>query len=208
MRLVPVRLEPVLDLSVRSVCRTVPWERPSTTFSSTISSARRRRLPHRPEGAGSLIGQKAQAPPAPAFRGFRAGQLDELCFLLSIELAVVFAVRGLALDAAGEATLTEAPSDPCDRTGGHFQRLGRAGVRPGRTVWAFVPDRLGFRPPSAKRERGSAAGRSPRPRRSRRWDRCSSVSSTRYFLLGMAPWGNHSMGSSQQPTTWRPQIHA
>ena len=37
----------------------------------------------------------------------------------------------------------------------------------------------------------SAAGRSPRPRRSRRWERCSSVSSTQYFLLGMALGDDH-----------------
>jgi hypothetical protein len=85
-----------------------------------------------------LIGQKTQAPRAPALRGFGASDSDELCFLLPVEFAFVFAVRGLALDAAGEAALTEAPSDPCDRSFGYFQGFSRAAVRPGRAFRPFV----------------------------------------------------------------------
>jgi hypothetical protein len=85
-----------------------------------------------------LIGQEAQAPLAPALRGFGAGQADELCFLLPVELAFVFAVRRLALDAAGEAALAEAPSDSCDRAFGHLQRFSCAAVRPGRAFRPFV----------------------------------------------------------------------
>ena len=42
------------------------------------------------------------------------------------------------LDAASEPTLAEAPSDSCNRTGGHLQRFGRTVVGPGRTFRPFV----------------------------------------------------------------------
>lgn len=52
--LVQMRLQLVWDLSVRSLRRTVSWLRGSTTLSSTILSARRRRL-HRTSGLGFYV---------------------------------------------------------------------------------------------------------------------------------------------------------
>jgi hypothetical protein len=51
---------------------------------------------------------------------------------------VVFAVRRLALDAAGEAALAEAPSNPRDCTGGHFQCFSRTGIRPSRAFRSLI----------------------------------------------------------------------
>ena len=51
---------------------------------------------------------------------------------------MVFAAGGLALDVAGEAALTEALSDSRDRSLGHFQGFGRAGIGPGRAVRSVV----------------------------------------------------------------------
>ena len=69
---------------------------------------------------------------------FGTGQTDQLCFLLPVEFAVVFPVWRLTLNAAGKAALAEALPDSRDRAGGHFQRFGRAVVRPGWPVWAFI----------------------------------------------------------------------
>ncbi len=84
------------------------------------------------------ICQQAQAPLAAAVGRFGTGQTDQLRFLLSVEFEVVFAVWGLPFNTASKAALAEAPSDPCDRTGGYFQRFGRAIVGPSRPLRTLI----------------------------------------------------------------------
>jgi len=84
------------------------------------------------------IGQQPQAPLVATVGRFGAGQPDQLCLLLAVELAVVLAVGRFAFDAAGQAALREALPNSCNCAFGHFQRFSRASIRPSRAVGTFI----------------------------------------------------------------------
>ena len=175
--LVPMRLESVLDLSVRSVCRTVSWERSWAKPSSTIWSARRRRLHRlRPSGASEQASRISSA----------SCSLSSLrSYSRSGDFRSTQPVRPRSQKRCRiPATVLEATSSA-------------SAVRSSVQAGPFGPSSTFSR---TRTRVCSAAGRSPRPRRSRRWDRCSPVSSTRVFLVGHGSLGKSFDG--QLPTTY------
>ena len=161
---------------------------------------------------GHPISQKTKVPLAPALRGLRADQTDQLRFLLPVELAVVFAAYGLALNAAGKATLAEAPSDPRDRTG--EATFSAPAVWSSAQAGPFGPSStssniylkqnanarlLGGRAlptPEAFEEIGSLL-----------FGQFNAVRLVGQGLLGMAPENRHSRSGCQQSTRQRSQIY-